>query len=110
MYSVLQETLVLVKNNYEQYYVFNLESEPKISGYCDECPSGSWTGYTYGGKQICLKYIQNETKSGEAAAICEAQGGKLPLPKNSQENSFIFAHAKAWNAFAKRKEIKKIFV
>ena len=63
-----------------------------------------------GGRRICLKYIQTETEPYQARSACEAHGGKLPLPKNALESDFVFAHAKAWNAFDTRNKVKKLFL
>ena len=86
--------------------LWDLETD---SEYCNTCPRG-WTGYQNqsNGKRVCFKYITKGIKAGDASAICQNRGAKLPLPKNQEENDNLFNYAKSQAAFATRNEVNKV--
>ena len=55
------------------------------SDQCSTCPNG-WQSFTIDSKLQCLKFIGKVSYSA-AESTCKANGGKLPLPVNSNENS-----------------------
>ena len=58
----------------------------KIKGVCGDCTNG-YSPVSIDGEKHCLTYVTDRCRISEAAAMCAEDGSRLPLPKNSKENS-----------------------